>query len=204
MVLIRKKNRKFCFTDYYQLKRKQMKTPLLFLFLILLNISVFAQETAQVKLFADKTQSSITYAMKHPLHSWEATSKEINSVILTDASRNIISQAAVSVKISSFDSQNANRDSHCLEVTDAIKYPAISFASTSVKQVGNNLDVTGKLTFHGVTKEITLKATKETVNSKIKVTGSFSVNMKDYNIEPPSLMALETNPEIKLSFIMTY
>jgi polyisoprenoid-binding protein YceI len=181
-----------------------MKASLLFMILIVQYGLGFAQEPSQVKLFADKSQSSITYAMKHPLHSWEGTSKEINSVILTDAGRNTISQAAVSVKISSFDSQNANRDSHCLEVTDAIKYPNISFASTSIKQEGNMLDITGKLTFHGVTKEITLKATKETINNKISVTGNFSVNMKDYNIEPPSLMAMSTDEEIKMTFVMVY
>jgi len=121
-----------------------------------------------------------------------------------DANRNIITQAAVSVKISSFDSQNANRDSHCMEVTDAIKYPNITFASTSIKQNGNILDISGKLTFHGITKEISLKAEKKVENGKAKITGNFSVNMKDYNIDPPSLMAMETDEEIKLSFVLVY
>lgn len=163
-----------------------------------------AQQAQQTKTFADKTKSSITYAMEHPLHSWEGVSREINSVILTDASKNVITQAAVSVKISSFDSQNANRDSHCIEVTEAIKYPNISFASTSIKQNVNALEISGKLTFHGVTKEITLTAEKKTENNQLQITGSFSINMTDYNIDPPSLMAMETDEVIKLKFTLVY
>lgn len=163
-----------------------------------------AQQPQQTKTFADKTKSSITYSMNHPLHSWEGVSREINSVILTDASKNVITQAAVSVKISSFDSQNANRDSHCIEVTEAIKFPNISFSSTSIKQNSNMLDISGKLTFHGVTKEITLTAERKTVNNQLQISGSFSVNMTDYNIDPPSLMALKTDEIIKLNFTLVY
>ena len=181
-----------------------MKSLFPLLILSVLSIWVKAQESSQVKFFADKSQSSITYAMKHPLHSWEGTSKEINSVILADKNKETISQAAVSVKISSFDSQNANRDSHTIEVTDAIKYPNISFASSSIKQDGNKLQVTGKLTFHGVSKEITINAEKKTVNNKAEITGNFSVNMKDYNIDPPSLMAMSTDEEIKLTFFLVF
>ena len=179
------------------------------IFISILAISLFysfadAQQPSQVKYFADKTQSSITYAMNHPLHAWEGVSREINSVILTDANKNVITQAAVSEKISSFDSQNANRDSHCIEVTEAIKYPNISFASTSVKQNGNILEITGKLTFHGITKEITLTAERKTINNQVQISGSFSVNMTDYNIDPPSLMAMKTDNEIKLMFSLVY
>ncbi len=181
-----------------------MKSTLFLIAFILPGFLTLAQESNQVKFYADKSQSSITYAMKHPLHSWEGTSKDVNSVILADKDRNNITQGAVSVKISSFDSQNANRDSHMIEVTDAIKYPNISFVSTSVKQEGSALDIAGKLTFHGVTKDITMKAEKTMVDNKAKITGNFTVNMKDFNIDPPSLMAMATDEEIKLSFVFVY
>ncbi len=181
-----------------------MKSLLSLLLLILINSWLYAQESSLVKLFADKSKSSITYAMNHPLHSWEGTSKDVNSVILADKNRKTITQAAVSVKIASFDSQNANRDSHTIEVTEAIKYPTISFASSSIIQEGDNLHITGKLTFHGISKEITINAEKKTVNNEAEITGNFSVNMKDYNIDPPSLMAMETDDEIKLKFDLFY
>ena len=43
---------------------------------------------------------------------------------------------------------------------DAAKYPAIRFVSTKVVQTApNKADITGDLTFHGVTKPVTLAAT---------------------------------------------
>lgn len=181
-----------------------MKIQLLFLFIFGFSSWLTAQQPAQIKVFADKKESSITYSMKHLLHSWEGVSNEVNSVILTDEKRNTISQAAVSVKIASFDSKNANRDSHAIEATEAIKYPAISFASSAIKQNGNNLDITGTLTFHGVSKTISINAEKQMVKNKTEIAGSFSVNMKDYNIDPPSLMGVATDEEIQLSFKIVY
>jgi len=181
-----------------------MKAQLLFLLFFVVSGWLSAQEPAQIKVFADKKESTITYAMNHLLHSWEGVSSEVNSVILTDEKRNTITQAAVSVKISSFDSKNANRDSHAIEATEALKYPTISFASNSIKQDGNNLEITGTLTFHGVSKSITIKAEKKIVKNKAEITGNFSVNMKDFKIDPPKLMGIAADEEIKLSFKMLY
>lgn len=181
-----------------------MKTKFLFLISFLLTGIINAQEPTQIKVFADKNESTITYAMNHLLHSWEGVSSEVNSVILTDEKRNTITQAAVSVKISSFDSKNANRDSHAIEATEAIKYPTISFASSSIKQDGNNLEITGTLTFHGESKSITINALKKLVKNKAEITGNFDVNMKDFKIDPPSLMGVATDEVIKMSFKMLY
>jgi len=181
-----------------------MKPLVLFIVFGLLRFTLISEVSAQVKIYADKSKSSITYSMKHPLHSWEGISKDVNSVIVTDENRSNITQAAVSVKISSFDSQNANRDSHMIEVTEAIKYSNISFVSTSINQDGTTLTISGKLTFHGITKDISVKAEKVPEGAKTKITGNFSINMKDYNVDPPSLMAIPTDEEINLSFVMVY
>lgn len=181
-----------------------MKAQVLFLLFFVVSSWLTAQESAQIKVFADKKESAITYAMNHLLHSWEGISSEVNSVILTDEKRNNITQAAVSVKISSFDSKNANRDSHAIEATEAIKFPTISFASTVIKQDGNNLEITGTLTFHGVSKTITINAVKQMAKNKAEITGDFDVNMKDYKIDPPSLMGVATDEIIKMSFKMVY
>lgn len=171
---------------------------------LLFNTVVFAANPAPVKLFADKSHSTITYAMNHLLHSWTGTSKDVNSVILTDENKKAISQVAVSVKISSFDSKNANRDSHMMEVTDALKYPNITFSSKSVKQDGNKLSVDGTLSFHGVNKDISFVAEEKKNKNQIEVTGGFDVKMTDFNIEKPTLMGVATDDNIKITFDVLY
>jgi len=181
-----------------------MKQIFLIFAIILSNTIVNAQNQTPTKLYCDKSNSTITYSMNHPLHSWTGTSKELSSVIITDENREIISQVAVSVKISTFDSKNANRDSHTMEVTDAIKYPNITFNSKSIKQEGNKLSVEGTLSFHGVNKDISFVAEKNENKNKIQVKGAFEIKMTDFNIDRPTLMALPTDDEIKITFDVVY
>jgi len=181
-----------------------MKKLTLLVAIVLLNTLTYAQIKTPVKLYCDKKQSTIIYSMNHPLHSWTGESKDVTSVILTDENRAEISQVAVSVKISSFDTKNANRDSHTMEATEALKYPAISFSSNSIKQTGNKLTVTGTLSFHGVSQVITFEAEKNIVNNKAEIKGSFIFKMTQFKIDPPSLMGIASDDNIKIDFFVVY
>jgi len=157
-----------------------------------------------VKLTADKSKSSITYSMKHPLHAWDGVSKDVQSIAVTEGENRTITQVAVRVRLSSFDSRNANRDSHMIEVAEGLNHPDITFTSTSITNNGESLTVTGNLRFHGVTRSITFNCTRKEEKKSIIVSGAFRVRLTDHGIEPPSLLALATEDEFKVSFEMTY
>jgi polyisoprenoid-binding protein YceI len=86
------------------------------------------------------------------------------------------------------------RDEHLASADffDAATYPKFTFKSTSFKKTGDNeYTVMGDLSFHGVTKQITLKATNtgnaehpqdKTPLTGFKVTGKF--NRLDFGISP--------------------
>lgn len=171
---------------------------------VLSGILAYTQEAPFIKLYSDKKLSTITYSMIHPLHAWTGESKEVTSIILSDESRSLITKVAVSVKVASFDSQNANRDSHAIEVLESLKYPTVSFSSTTIKQEGEKYIITGVLTFHGVSQTISFEAGKTMFNNKVEVTGGFSIKMSQYKIVPPSLMGIVTEDDIKISFKMVY
>jgi polyisoprenoid-binding protein YceI len=94
--------------------------------------------------------------------------------------------------ISSIYTGNSGRDGHLqsADFFDAAKYPKFSFQSTSFKKTGDNeYTVTGNLSFHGVTKEVTLKAVNtgnaenpqdKTPLTGFKVSGKF--NRVDFGI----------------------
>lgn len=112
---------------------------------------------------------------------------------------------AVSVKVASFDSQNNNRDSHAVEVLEGIKYPNVTFVSSDIKAGDNgNLVAKGNLTFHGVTKPVTLQATRKEESGKMTLTGEFPVSMATYNIERPSLMGVKTEDQMTLKFNVVF
>lgn len=181
-----------------------MKNICFYLLFIGLASSVFAQDASTVKVFADKKVSSITYTMRHPLHTWDGTSKDVNSVIVTNADKSVLTQVAVSVKLGSFDSKNANRDSHMIEVAEGLKYPIISFSSTSIQTQGDVLLVKGTVSFHGVTQPVTFEAKRKTTGSNLEVIGAFTLKMTQFKIEPPSLLGVAADDEFKLKFKVVY
>ena len=152
----------------------------------------------------DKANSSLTYHMSHPMHEWDGVSKEVDGVVQFDAQNGLIQKVAMVAKVSSFDSKNSNRDSHLLEITEAIKYPSVSFVSTQIKDNGGELEVQGKISFHNVTKEISFKAQSKTVSKNRVVTGAFILLIEDFNLERPSLMMVKTSNEMKMSFSVSF
>jgi polyisoprenoid-binding protein YceI len=172
------------------------------LFGMMMVVGLFAQN--KVKVNSVKEESSIVYSMKHPLHEWTGESKEINSILLMDEAKTTIYQVAVSAKVSTFDSKNANRDSHMMEVAEAIKFPNVTYVSTSVNIEGNDFISSGNLTFHGISQPVALKGKLTREGNKLTFTGDFNLKMTQFKIDPPSLMGISTNDDFKLDFKVVY
>ena len=179
-----------------------MKKSGLFLAILLLTLQGFGQ--TKVKVNGIKEESFLTYSMNHPLHAWTGTSKEVNSILLTDDARTTIYQVAVSAKVSTFDSKNANRDSHMMEVTEALKYPNVTFVSTEVTLEGDDFKAAGTLTFHGIAQPVSLQGKLTREGTKLTFSGEFKLQMTAFKIDPPSLMGISTDDEFKLEFKAVY
>jgi polyisoprenoid-binding protein YceI len=179
-----------------------MKTILFIFGIALVVLNTEAQ--TQVKFSADKVQTYVTYSMSHPMHDWDGTSRDVNSVLIYNTDSKNIEKVAVSIPVSTFDSQNANRDSHMIEVVEGIKYPTITFVSTSIFASDTKLTVTGNIVFHGVTKPVTFDATGKITDQRIEVTGGFTVKMSDFKIDIPSLMGMPAKDEIVLKIYAVY
>ncbi len=170
------------------------------IYFIFISTAIFCQTstTSAVKIFADTKKSTITYSMSHPMHNWDGISKDFKAVILYNRDKQSIENIAVSVKVASFDSQNANRDSHMIETIEGIKYPNVTFTSTSIKQDGNKINILGTITFHGISKPISIEVQKDLKGKTMIIEGNFQVLMTEYKIEKPSLMGMPTSDIIKL------
>ncbi|GAB3513387.1 YceI family protein [Emticicia fontis] len=168
--------------------------------LILLTIFAFSPNIESRKITADKKTSIVTYAMSHPAHDWEGVCKDVNAVIVYDDATKAISQVAVSLKVEAFDSGNANRDSHAIEVMEGLKYPKVTFTSNKIKNDNNTLTADGNLTFHGVTKPVTITVTRTDSDKRVALDGKFDILLSQFQVERPSLFGVKTKDEVKLSF----
>lgn len=78
---------------------------------------------------------------------------------------------------------------------DVPKFPSATFVSTEVKEGGANAThtITGALTLHGVTKQISFPANITLAEGEVKVAAEFAINRKDFGIlypgKPDNLIA---------------
>jgi len=172
---------------------------------LFLLVVPFALSFGQMKRYeAVKPESFIKYKITHPLHEFEATSKQTYCVVDADTANKQIKDVLVQVPVSSFDSGNSNRDSHAMEVVEELMYPDARFISSSITQKGDSLEVQGNLTFHGVTKEITFPAFASWNNNKLTVNGKFSVSLTEFKIKRPSLLLIPINDTIQFWFSQVF
>lgn len=155
-------------------------------------------------LRVDKAHSSLSYSCAHTLHEWTGVDRNIEAVAVLNDAGNQITKVAVAGKVADFDSGNSNRDSHALEVLDAIKYPKVTFVSTSITPDGPNLKVAGNLTFHGVTKPVAFIATRQENDKELAFNGEFQVKLSDFNIDPPTFMLVPMDDAMKLDFAVAF
>ena len=78
------------------------------------------------------------------------------------AARFAIGTFNLAIDAGSLDTNAKDRDEHLRgpEFFDVKQFPSITFQSTSVEQDGASLNVTGNLTMHGVTRQVTLPMKK--------------------------------------------
>jgi polyisoprenoid-binding protein YceI len=166
---------------------------------IILNLlmSVFFQAPSY-----EQASSSITYTMKHKLHTWDGTSKQVN--VASKWNEDKLEQISVLAKVSSFNSGLSSRDSHMIEVLDALAIPNITFSSTSIKYNGAEILTTGKLQFHGVTKEVQFIVRVKKENNLWLYEGEFPVLLETFNVERPSLLFVKTDNSMNIKFSLVF
>lgn len=152
----------------------------------------------------ETSTSSVTYSMRHKLHSWEGVSKDLKVATKWNEQKSEIEQISIVVNVATFNSGLSSRDSHMLEVLDGLTYPRILFSSSSVQYTPDGILVKGKLQFHGVERMIETKVKLEKVNKRWVFSGSLPVLLEDYKVERPSLLFVKVDNLIKIDFQVAY
>jgi polyisoprenoid-binding protein YceI len=123
-----------------------------------LAVSSGAAET----LVIDPVHSEASFQVRHMVNKVRGRFSDFGGTIVADAARPEASSVEFTIKTASIDTDQDNRDKHLqsADFFDAAKFPEITFKSTGIKATGKDkYDVTGSLTMHGVSKQITLPVT---------------------------------------------
>lgn len=106
--------------------------------------------------------ASVEFRIKHLGYSWlSGRFNKFSGTFAFDDKNPDASKVKVEIDTTSVDTNNAERDKHLqkADLLDTEMFPTATFESTAVKSSGDGkASITGNLTLHGVTKEITLDA----------------------------------------------
>src|ERR1700744_3180390 len=148
---------------------------------LIIVIGTFTSASAQ------NWQIGSNYSVQFSCDQASGIFKDIKANILFDEQAPANARINVSVDAASLNTGNALMNKHAKsdEALDVTKYPTITFTSKKITKNGGAYQVTGDLTAHGVTKEITVPFTFKRSGNTANFTASFSIKRSDFNIGKP-------------------
>ncbi len=113
---------------------------------------------------------------------------------------------AIQLLMRSFMFKKALMQEHFNEnYVESYKYPKATFSGeivnfNEIEAQNSEVEITGTLKLHGKEKEISTMVKVERTLNEIKLSGSFKVDVADFNIKIPSIVANNIAKTIKVSF----
>jgi polyisoprenoid-binding protein YceI len=141
----------------------------------------------------DPVHSVAEFKVKHMMISHvKGQFTGISGVLKLDGSDIANSSVDASIDASTIQTRDAQRDGH-LKSPDFFhveQYPSLNFHSTAVRRTGDDeLEVTGKLTIHGVTNEVVFHVEGPTPaakdpwgNTRMGLSATTKISRKDYGL----------------------
>ena len=135
-------------------------TRKLFAAAVLTTLAALPVQAESYKI--DPSHSEVGFTIRHMVSNVRGRFNDFSGTVDMDPKAPQKGSVEFSVKTTSIDTGNADRDKHLrtADFFDVEKYPEITFKSDSVKSAGKDkYNVTGTLTMHGVSKKVTLPVT---------------------------------------------
>ncbi|MFY0601473.1 MAG: YceI family protein [Cyclobacteriaceae bacterium] len=176
-----------------------MKKGILFtLAIICINASIYSQNR-----LIDRS-AKVSFYSEAALEDIEATTSQALGVLDLDNNK-----VAVSILMKSFNFEKALMQEHFNEnYVESDKFPKATFSGVFDSPVDFSKEgtveaqVSGKLTIHGVTKDVTNTVTMVISETSISASTSFMVKVEEYKIKIPKVVVtnIAEEVEVKASF----
>ncbi len=169
--------------------------------LFLAFVQAFGQN--QKKLQLVQSESYLTYDAEHFTHKWSGTNDKPKGVLVLDEN-NSPTQIAVTAALTDFNSQNANRDAHALEILNALIHANVRFYSSSIVVDESEITFSGYIELAGKKVEKTIPLRIETSADQVQIKGAFDVKLSDFDIPRPSFLLKKVKDEIQLTVLLNF
>ncbi|SMO46736.1 YceI family protein [Fodinibius sediminis] len=185
----------------------------IFLFLFTFSGNVLAQSTGYSLLEKSTMQVDGTST----IHDWTADAEEIDitnfnfdaAALSSDAENSPVTSLSLRVPVEKLESGKGRMNGKMYDALKKDDHPNITFELSSAELNGSSsgstftLNTSGTLTIAGVSKEINFPVEGSVVeDGTYKFTGSYELNMEDYDVDPPSAMfgTIKSGEMVTISF----
>ncbi|MDD4107627.1 MAG: YceI family protein [Prolixibacteraceae bacterium] len=184
------------------------KYKLTALIISLLVIISVLNTSAQSLFRLSSENSSLLITGTSTIHDWEmeAGSFTGNVMVQITPDNTELKQIEFTCPVIQITSGNRIMDNKTRAALNEKEHPVITFRSDNIYLIDNGskeIEIKGNITIAGKTKEIVFKSAVDIYgDSSITAGGIVSVNMKEYDIDPPVAMlgALKTGEEVKVKY----
>jgi polyisoprenoid-binding protein YceI len=176
---------------------KSLLTSLLLFLFISFSSAVAQQNTVQL---LDKSTMQIEGTSN--VHDWTANVEQLNadinfnaSALSTDSIQNPVNALTLTIPVEQMESGKGGMNRRMHDALKKDKHPNITYELTSAELTEKKsdstfqLNTTGTLTIAGISRTISSAVEGSILeDGSYKFTGSQTLNMKDYKVDPPSAM----------------
>lgn len=185
--------------------------------LLVLIIPATINSYAQPVGYTLTDQSALTIRGTSTLHDWECTVDDFTAQaqIRGDATsgETLVEQFSLVARVISIECGKGAMNKKTYEALKEKTHPAISFTVTNASLASGinkgepfDLDVEGDLIIAGITRAVSFPVKGQLLDSKqYQFDGSYKLNMKDYEVDPPSAMfgTVRAGEEVEIIFSVT-
>ena len=171
--------------------------------LISLVIALISTGTYAQRYILDK--GHVTLFSEAPIENISANNKKIDGIFVPS-----IERVAFVVVVKDFEFTNKLMQEHFNDkYMESYKFPMSNFSGRIIgfsenKEGIQSVRAVGKLTIHGITREIDVPGTVEVEHDSISMKSKFKILLKDYNIEIPKLLWKNISEDVELTIDLTY
>ena len=155
-------------------------------------------------LTLDPAASTVRFHVSHKLHEVDGVSRMAEGKAILEPDGTV--RTMVRIPVQSFDSGDANRDSHMLETLQAGRHPYVVFKGVGAvpsTAPGAPVAVTlrGELDFHGVKRAVEVPVSVQFgADGSARVQGKLTVSLEAHRIERPSLLLVKLDDGCTIAF----
>jgi len=170
--------------------------------LALAMLAAVGAASAEPRRFRIQPEASeITFRATSWLMNAEGHFARFSGEVLVDPATLTGARITLTVDPASLDTGIGMRDRHLrsADFFDVERFPAIAFHSMRVESAGRRATVVGRLTLHGVTREIAVPVDVQIADAALVASGEFIVNRGEYAMSYNSFLNPIGN-EVRVAF----